>query len=99
MASTVVNPLEANGEIRCVRPQLDPCGRRRQVAGHDHRRQPGWEVDPATQLRPCPVDDASRHVRRRRGLTASTCTGIFTRYRREEDKTLEGEDSMRSFVV
>ena len=35
-----------------------------QVAGDDHRCQPGRQVDPAAQPRPRPADDAGRHVRR-----------------------------------
>ena len=69
--------LAARGPLRRL-PDAPPRGpsrrqrreRRWQVAGDDHRRQPGRQVDPVAQPRPRPADDAERHVRRRANRSA-----------------------------
>jgi hypothetical protein len=52
---------------RARRRRQRPRGRR-QVAGDDHGRQSGRQVDIPTECRRRPADDAVRHVRRRRGV-------------------------------
>ena len=60
--------------------------RRPQTARDRHRRQPGRQVDLPSQRRPRPTDDASGHVRRRRLVPRPIRRGVFTHFKREEDR-------------